>query len=254
MRTSAARHSARPPPTAGPFTAATTGCGSARIACGSDAIVSWNRRRSMAGSVGVEHARPEVAQVDARAEAPPGAGEHDGPDVAVDRDGRRTSRVSSPSSTSLIALSRSGRLSRTRATPSLGCSTASVLGRGHTRSITVAVPMPPPVHIVTRPVVRSWRSSSSRSGADEHRARRPDRVAERDRAAVDVHALGIEAEVAHRLERHRGERLVDLPEVDVAGLHPRLGEAALGGGAGRGQHDHRLRADRRRWRGRVRAA
>ena len=35
--------------------------------------------------------------------------------------------------------------------------------RGHTRSITVAVPIPPPVHIVTRPVVMSRRSSSSRS-------------------------------------------------------------------------------------------
>ena len=36
------------------------------------------------GSGGVEHARPEVAQVDAGAEAPPGAGEHDDADVAVD--------------------------------------------------------------------------------------------------------------------------------------------------------------------------
>ncbi len=69
MRTSAARHSARPPPTAGPFTAATTGCGNARIACGSDAIASWKRSRSMAGSRRVEHAGPEVAQVDAGAEA-----------------------------------------------------------------------------------------------------------------------------------------------------------------------------------------
>jgi hypothetical protein len=41
MRTSEARQSARPPPTAGPFTAATTGWGSERRACGSAAIASW---------------------------------------------------------------------------------------------------------------------------------------------------------------------------------------------------------------------
>ncbi len=37
--------------------------------------------------VGVEHARPEVAQVDAGAEAPAGAGQDDHPDVAVCADG-----------------------------------------------------------------------------------------------------------------------------------------------------------------------
>ncbi|BBY46557.1 hypothetical protein MCEL_48520 [Mycolicibacterium celeriflavum] len=40
MRISAARHNASPAPTHGPFTAATTGCGSARIACGSAAMAS----------------------------------------------------------------------------------------------------------------------------------------------------------------------------------------------------------------------
>ncbi len=40
IRMSAARHSASPAPTQGPLTAAITGCGIARIACGSAAIAS----------------------------------------------------------------------------------------------------------------------------------------------------------------------------------------------------------------------
>ena len=44
-----------------------------------------------------------------------------------------------------------------------------------------------------------------------------DRVAERDRAAVDVDLVLVDAEHPHRVERDRGEGLVDLPEVDVVG-------------------------------------
>ena len=40
IRMSAARHSASPAPTHGPLTAAMTGCGMARIACGSSPIAS----------------------------------------------------------------------------------------------------------------------------------------------------------------------------------------------------------------------
>ena len=50
IRMSEARHSAKPAPTHGPLTAAMTGCGRFQIACGSAAIASWNRSRSMAGS------------------------------------------------------------------------------------------------------------------------------------------------------------------------------------------------------------
>src|SRR3546814_7557704 len=60
--------------------------------------------------------------------------------------------------------------------------------------------------------------------------------------AVHVHPVGVEIEVAHDLHRHGSERLVDLPEVDVGGGHPCLGQAALSGGAGGRQHDHRLRS------------
>src|SRR5918996_3830762 len=48
------------------------------------------------------------------------------------------------------------------------------------------------------------------------RAAGADRVAERDRAAVHVHLRLVDAEHAHRVERHRRERLVDLEQVDLA--------------------------------------
>ena len=53
----------------------------------------------------------------------------------------------------------------------------------------------------------------------------PDRVAERDRAAVDVHLRLVHAEHAHRVERDRGERLVDLEQVDVVDRQARPSRA-----------------------------
>src|ERR671917_2736269 len=44
------------------------------------------------------------------------------------------------------------------------------------------------------------------------RAARPDRVAEGDRAAVHVHLGLVDAQHSHRVERHRGEGLVDLEQ------------------------------------------
>ena len=67
-------------------------------------------------------------------------------------------------------------------------------------------------------------------------------MAERDRAAVDVDARWVDAELARRLERHGGEGLVDLPEVDVGDGHPRLLQRLGRSGRGRGEHDHRLGA------------
>jgi hypothetical protein len=58
--------------------------------------------------------------------------------------------------------------------------------------------------------------------AEDAGAGRADRVAERDRAAVDVDAVLVDAEQPHRVQRDRGERLVDLPQIDVAGLQPGL--------------------------------
>ena len=50
---------------------------------------------------------------------------------------------------------------------------------------------------------------------DEPRAAHPERMAERDRATVHVHAFLVEPELAADRERLRGEGLVQLDEVDI---------------------------------------
>src|SRR3954454_9886103 len=60
-----------------------------------------------------------------------------------------------------------------------------------------------------------------------------DRMAERDGAAVHVDLVLVDAEHPDRVEHHGGERLVDLPEVDVVGREPGLLERDLRGGGGR---------------------
>ena len=64
-----------------------------------------------------------------------------------------------------------------------------------------AAPMPAAAGIVTRPVSRSRRSSSSSSVAASIPPAAPQRMTHRDRAAVHVHAVGIEVEIAHVMER-----------------------------------------------------
>src|SRR5919197_714872 len=51
--------------------------------------------------------------------------------------------------------------------------------------------------------------------ADDACAGGTDRVPERDRAPVHVDLVLVDAEHPHRVDRHRRERLVDLPQVDV---------------------------------------
>ena len=85
----------------------------------------------------------------------------------------------------------------------------------YTRSMMVAVPMPPPVHIVTRPVDWSLPLELVEQGADEHAAGGADRMAERHGAAVDVDLVPIDPGLAQEPHHDRGERLVDLEQVDV---------------------------------------
>src|SRR5262252_1699435 len=59
-------------------------------------------------------------------------------------------------------------------------------------------------------------------GGDLAGARRAERVPERDRAAVHVHALGRQAQLALAVERLRRERLVDLEQVDLIDLEAGL--------------------------------
>src|SRR5690242_9460662 len=63
---------------------------------------------------------------------------------------------------------------------------------------------------------------------EDPRARRADRVAEGHRPAIDVDLAFLETEHAHRVERDRGKRLVDLPQVDVIDAQAGLLERLLG--------------------------
>src|SRR4051794_22549597 len=56
-------------------------------------------------------------------------------------------------------------------------------------------------------------------GAEDHRSGRAERMAHRDRAAIDVDLLRVELEEFSIEEDDRGESLVDLEEVDVARPH-----------------------------------
>src|SRR5215218_4154860 len=69
--------------------------------------------------------------------------------------------------------------------------------------------------------------------AEDACARGTDRVAQRDRAAVDVHLGLVDAEHPHRVDRDRGEGLVDLEDVDVVDRQSGLLERLLRGGRGR---------------------
>ena len=105
--------------------------------------------------------------------------------------------------------------------------------------------MPPPAHIDTHPS-ESWRRCSSFTMVTIIRAAGArDRVAEARTAAVDVHDLLVDPELARRGDGHRAERLVDLPELDVADRHPDAVERLRDRERRRESRARRLDADRR---------
>src|SRR5258708_29997804 len=57
----------------------------------------------------------------------------------------------------------------------------------------------------------------------------PDRVAERDGAAIHVDDVRSDPEVAHRLDCHSGECLVDLNQIQIFNGPPGLGQRMLDG-------------------------
>src|SRR6266700_4012311 len=80
-------------------------------------------------------------------------------------------------------------------------------------------------------------------GAEDHRTRRPQRMAERDCSAIDVDLGAVDVEGLHVAQHHGGERLVQLEQIDVGFLHARTFEQLLGGIDRPGQHHRGLRAD-----------
>ncbi len=81
--------------------------------------------------------------------------------------------------------------------------------------------MPPPTHIVMSPY-RARRPHSWRSVVVSLATRAPERMPERDRAAVDVQTIGIDRQFAQAGEHLRGERLVQLHEIHLLEGEPAL--------------------------------
>ena len=81
------------------------------------------------------------------------------------------------------------------------------------------MPMPPPTHIVSRPncLVLGLQAVDQRAG--DAGAGHAERVADGDGAAVDVELVEVDAQVAVARDDLRGERLVDLDQVDVVDGH-----------------------------------
>ena len=77
------------------------------------------------------------------------------------------------------------------------------------------MPWPPPMQAVARPRFMPRRPQFERQRQQQARAGHPERMAERDGAAVDVDPLAIEAELLLDREVLRRERFVDLDEIDV---------------------------------------
>src|SRR6195952_1038864 len=80
-------------------------------------------------------------------------------------------------------------------------------------------------------------------GAEDHGAGGAERMAERDRAAVDVDLRRIDLECLHVAQHHRGKGLVEFEQVDVRLLHAGTLKQFFGDVDRAGQHHRRLRTD-----------
>ena len=112
-----------------------------------------------------------------------------------------------------------------------------------TRSMMVAVPMPPPMHKRDERGALAGALEFVERGAEDHRAGRAERMAHGDRAAVDVDLARIDVERLQEAQHDGGEGFVDLEEIDVGDRHARAGEHLLRHVDRAGQHDRRLGAD-----------
>ena len=91
-----------------------------------------------------------------------------------------------------------------------------------------AAPWPPPMHIVTMPYFALRRFISRRIVAVSFAPVQPERMPERDRAAVGIHLLRIEARLANHGQRLHGEGLVQLDHADVVQLQAARVSSAFG--------------------------
>ena len=110
----------------------------------------------------------------------------------------------------------------------------------------VPVPRPPPQHIVTSALVPSMRSSSCNALVISTAPVEPERVAERDGAAVRVHLLVVRAQLPLPREDDGREGFVDLGEVHVVHRHAGALEQAMRRIDRPGEHEDRVAADETR--------
>ena len=74
--------------------------------------------------------------------------------------------------------------------------------------------MPPPTHIVTTTYLHAAPLALDERVTGHARARHAVGMADRDRAAVDVHLVGVDAEPVAAVQHLGGERLVQFPQID----------------------------------------
>ena len=201
-------------------------------------------RHRVAGTVGLALGRElgEHLHVEAGAEGLAGAGDDDDAHLGIGRGGEQPLEVAvlevvGPGVVPLGPVEGEEQDTRVELLEEL------VVHRAQTRSMMVAVPMPPPVHIVIRAVVLSCALELVEGGLDEHGAGGADGVAEGDGAAVDVD-----------LARDRAPRSLIVLSTTAAKaslishrsmsstVMPARSRHFCDAGAGSGEHDHRLGA------------
>ena len=105
------------------------------------------------------------------------------------------------------------------------------------------MPRPPPQHMVMSACSAVAALELVDGLGDEDGARPPEGVADGDRATVGVHPGAVGPQLPLPGQHHRGERLVDLEDVDVVDRELVVVEQLLGGGDRARQHQHRIGAD-----------
>src|SRR6266699_3555052 len=148
-----------------------------------------------------------------------------------------TARITGLSSAEPFSTCETSR-ARDRASPSRAAATsASARESSGTRSV-AARPRHPQQQRVTLAAAAAQRRRAEAAAAPlqligqvqrEPGAAHPDRMAERDRAAIDVDDVLADLQIAHRLDRDRRERLVDFDQIQVRDRQPGFAERVLDG-------------------------
>ncbi len=95
----------------------------------------------------------------------------------------------------------------------------AISARSPYRSTAIATAFPPPRHSAALMVYIA--ANHLVDQRHQHaRPARPNRMPQRHRAAIDVHAVHIQAQFAANAQRLYGERFIQLVEIDIVFFHP----------------------------------